>query len=79
MQKIHPPIIAQRRPQLSVIQPLKGRAINALNENAGMIHPTYSPPPRDRNSAASSGKIKLKDKKKLIAPTHMIQNDLGKR
>lgn len=77
MQNRHPPIMATRRPKLSVIQPLNGRAINALNENAGIIHPTQSAPPRLRNSAFNSGRMRLKDRKKLIAPVHMIQKDLG--
>jgi hypothetical protein len=78
MQNKHPPIMATFRPKLSVIHPLNGRATNALIENAGIIHPTYSAPPRTRNSEANSGNMRLNDKKKLIAPVHIIQKDVGK-
>lgn len=77
MQNKHPPIMATRRPKLSVIHPLNGRAISALKENAGIIHPTNSAPPLLRNSSFNSGRMRLKDKKKLIAPMHIIQKDLG--
>ena len=77
IQNMHPPIIAQRLPKLSVIHPLKGRATSALKEKAGMIHPTYSAPPLERKACANSGRMMLNERKKLIAPKHIIQNTLG--
>ena len=77
MQNTQPPIIDHFRPKLSVIQPLKGLANNALIEKAGMIQPKCFCPPSDLRKFDNSGKMMLNDKKKKSAPPHIIQNSFG--
>ena len=60
-----------------LIQPLKGLAIKALIENAGMIQPKCCCPPKNFKKFDNSGKMMLNERKKLIAPKHIIQNTLG--
>ena len=77
IQNMHPPIMAHFRPRLSVIHPLKGLAISALIENAGIIHPKYSLPFNLLRKSDNSGKTILNDKKKKSAPQHIIQKCFG--
>lgn len=63
MQKPAPKIMVDLRPMLSVNQPLKGLAINALKENAGIIQPKYSWAFRSLSMEESSGMTKLNERK----------------
>lgn len=72
MQNTAPKIMVDLRPILSVNLPLKGLAISALKENAGMIHPKYSWAFRSLSIDESSGITKLNERKNNKAAAHSL-------